>query len=79
VEEVFVVIFQCIPVQKLWNPSDTVHGNCIDLTVFYYISFGIKLATDMVLFTLPIPQLLKLHVGGLRKAGLLLMFGLGLL
>ncbi|KAF7591888.1 hypothetical protein BBP40_000934 [Aspergillus hancockii] len=79
VEEVFVVIFQCSPVQKVWNPSSTAHGHCMNLTVFFYISFGIKFATDIVLFTLPIPQLLKLHVSGLRKAGLLTMFGLGLL
>ncbi|KAJ5808036.1 hypothetical protein N7474_009305, partial [Penicillium riverlandense] len=78
IEELFVVIFQCSPIRKLFHPT-TVAGACIDLYVFYYVSFGIKLATDAALFLLPIPQLLKLQVRPGAKAGLIVMFGLGLL
>ncbi|KAJ5106235.1 hypothetical protein N7456_002910 [Penicillium angulare] len=78
-EEVFVVIFQCSPVSKAWDPSGTAPGKCLSLGVFYYISFAIRLVTDIALFVLPIPKLLKLKMTVGKRAGLLFMFGLGVL
>ncbi|OJJ43516.1 hypothetical protein ASPZODRAFT_19239 [Penicilliopsis zonata CBS 506.65] len=78
-EEMFVVIFQCSPIKKAWDASGTVPGHCLSLLAFYYISFGIRLATDIALFALPIPPLLKLRVSGGKRAGLLFMFSLGIL
>ncbi|KAL2859148.1 hypothetical protein BJX68DRAFT_261594 [Aspergillus pseudodeflectus] len=78
IEELFVFIFQCSPVNKYFYPA-TIPGVCRDLYVFYYVSFAIKLVTDVVLFLLPIPQLLKLHAPIGVKTGLIVMFGLGLL
>lgn len=77
VEEIIVVILQCRPVQAAWDP--TITGRCLNITLFYYISFGIKLATDIAIFVLPIPPLLRLRVRGLQKFGVILMFALGLL
>lgn len=77
IEETLVFIFQCSPVRKFFYPDTT--GVCIDLYVFYYVSFGIKLVTDIALFLLPIPHLLKLRMRCGAKVGLILMFGLGLL
>ncbi|KAL3489939.1 hypothetical protein BJX62DRAFT_207979 [Aspergillus germanicus] len=78
IEEMFVFIFQCSPVNKYFYPA-TIPGVCRDLYVFYYVSFAIKLVTDIVLFLLPIPQLMKLHAPIGVKTGLIVMFGLGLL
>ncbi|KAH1345759.1 hypothetical protein KXX14_004732, partial [Aspergillus fumigatus] len=41
--------------------------------------FGIKLATDIAIFVLPIPPLLRLRVRGLQKFVVILMFALGLM
>lgn len=78
-EETFVVIFQCWPVQKAWDAANAVDGKCLSLLSFYYISFGIRLATDLALFTLPIPKLLKLKMTIGKRAGLIFMFSLGAL
>ncbi|KAM0122622.1 hypothetical protein ACP6JC_000689 [Aspergillus fumigatus] len=64
VEEIIVVILQCRPVQAAWTP---IPAKCLNLTLFYYVSFGIKLATDIAIFVLPIPPLLRLRVRGLQK------------
>ncbi|KAJ5668719.1 hypothetical protein N7462_009789 [Penicillium macrosclerotiorum] len=78
-EETFVVIFQCWPIRKAWDSVGTVEGKCLSLLGFYYISFGIRLATDIALFTLPIPKLLQLKMTIGKRAGLIFMFGLGVL
>lgn len=79
IEEIFVVIFQCWPVNKAWDATNTVKGNCLNLLSFYYISFGIRLATDIALFVLPIPKLLQLNMTIGKRAGLVFMFSLGAL
>ncbi|KAJ5179969.1 hypothetical protein N7492_003179 [Penicillium capsulatum] len=79
VEETMVVIFQCWPVQKAWDASGTMDGKCLQLLTFYYISFGIRLATDIAIFTLPIPKLLQLKMTIGKRAGLIFMFSLGVL
>ncbi|KAE8353464.1 integral membrane protein [Aspergillus coremiiformis] len=73
----FVVIFHCSPIHKAWDASGLVEGTCFQLLIFYYISFGIKLATDIALFTLPIPNLIRLKIGLGKRLGLVCMFGLG--
>ncbi|KIH93823.1 integral membrane protein [Sporothrix brasiliensis 5110] len=77
VEETFVVCFACRPIYKFWRPA--VEGTCLNLLNFYYISFGIKLATDLVLFLEPIPTLLRLKLPWVKRVGLIVMFSLGLL
>ncbi|KAB8261596.1 integral membrane protein [Aspergillus pseudonomiae] len=79
IEEVLVVIFQCWPVYKAWDATGLVEGKCVDMTVFYYANFGIKLATDVALFAMPIPKLLRLKMAVGKRVGLVMMFSLGLL
>ncbi|KAJ5937121.1 hypothetical protein N7466_003571 [Penicillium verhagenii] len=79
IEEVFVVIFQCSPVSKAWDASAEAPGKCLSLGAFYYISFGIRLVTDIAIFVLPIPRLLQLQMTVGKRAGLVFMFGLGVL
>ncbi|CAK7216384.1 hypothetical protein SCUCBS95973_002794 [Sporothrix curviconia] len=77
IEETFVVIFSCKPVYKYWTTS--VDGTCLNLLNFYYISFGVKLSTDLVLFLEPIPTLKNLKLPWAKRIGLMVMFSLGLL
>ncbi|PYH42882.1 uncharacterized protein BP01DRAFT_126213 [Aspergillus saccharolyticus JOP 1030-1] len=79
IEECLVVVFQCTPIHKAWDPTGMVPGKCLQLTAFYYISFGIRLATDLTIFALPIPKLVQLNMTRGKRAGLVVMFGLGVL
>jgi hypothetical protein len=79
VEETLVVIFQCWPVHKAWDATGFVEGKCVDMTVFYYANFGIKLATDLALFAMPMPKLVQLKMTVGKRVGLVMMFSLGLL
>lgn len=79
IEETLVTIFQCSPVQKVWDARDSIQGSCLQLLNFFYISFGIRLATDIALFALSIPNLLRLQMSLGKRVGLLFMFGLGIL
>ncbi|KAF8857259.1 hypothetical protein BDZ45DRAFT_437841 [Acephala macrosclerotiorum] len=76
IEESAVVLSQCAPLQKAWNVE--LPGKCLNLLPFFYVSFGIKLATDIALFCLPIPQLGRLKIGLGKKIGVIFMFSLGL-
>ncbi|OJJ98638.1 hypothetical protein ASPACDRAFT_44270 [Aspergillus aculeatus ATCC 16872] len=78
-EECLVVVFQCTPIHKAWDSQGVVKGKCLSLTAFYYISFGIRLATDLAIFALPIPKLVRLNMTRGKRAGLVFMFGLGVL
>jgi hypothetical protein len=77
IEESAIVLAQCAPLQKAWNVE--LPGKCLNLLTFFYVSFGIKLATDIALFYLPIPLLGKLKMGLGRKISVIFMFSLGLL
>lgn len=77
VEEMLVVIFQCSPVHKAWLPY--LPGKCLNLYPFYWASFGIKLTTDLIIFFLPIPPLLRIRLPPGKKYGIIIMFLLGLM
>ncbi|KAK1966089.1 hypothetical protein LY78DRAFT_681191 [Colletotrichum sublineola] len=77
IAETAVVIFRCAPIQRAWIP--TVPGTCLDLTIFYYIAFVIKLVTDLVLFIQPIPTVWKLQLRVAKRIGVIFMLSLGLL
>lgn len=76
IEESAVVLTQCAPLQKAWNVE--LPGKCLNLLTFFYASFGIKLATDIAIFCLPIPMLGQLKIGLGKKIGVIFMFSLGL-
>lgn len=77
IEEIIVVLLECTPLKKTWDP--TVQGSCLNILLFLYISFAVKLVTDIVLFVLPVLVLRKLQISFGKKVGLILMFSLGLL
>ncbi|KAH6988879.1 hypothetical protein BKA56DRAFT_574791 [Ilyonectria sp. MPI-CAGE-AT-0026] len=77
IEECLVVIFKCNPVDKAWTPSK--EGTCLDLRSFYYASFGVKLATDIILFAQPIPAVRRLQLSTAKRVGVAIMLSLSLL
>ncbi|KAJ5090213.1 hypothetical protein N7532_008897 [Penicillium argentinense] len=79
IAEALVVLFQCTPVHKAWDATGLVKGTCVDMNTFYYANFAVKLASDLALFTMPIPKLVQLRMPVGKRVGLVIMFSLGLL
>jgi hypothetical protein len=75
--ECMVICLQCKPFRKAWTAG--LPGNCLPLLTYFYVSFGVRLATDLVLFCLPIPVLQTLTLNRRKKLGVMLMFSMGLL
>jgi len=75
IEEFFVVIFQCWPVHKAWEPWAP--GKCLHMLPFFYTSFGVKLVTDLAIFIMPIPMMKGANMPRTQYYGVLAMFTLG--
>lgn len=65
----------CLPVESFWNPS--VPGRCMNFETVWYTMAGVNVATDFILFFLPIPVISSLHLPRRQKLMLLVVFGLG--
>ncbi|KAL4905500.1 hypothetical protein BDW74DRAFT_167725 [Aspergillus multicolor] len=72
----FVLGFQCRPIQRFWD-SD-VDGKCFNLVAFSYFTNITNLVTDLWIFVLPLPIILRLHISRNKKIGLSLLFSVGL-
>ena len=68
-------VFQCSPIDSLWNPK--VKGKCIDLDKVLITCSSLNIATDILILLLPLPALLKLHISTERKLQLIGIFMLG--
>jgi hypothetical protein len=66
----------CIPLAKEWDPS--LPGYCHPTSVWWALTY-IHIATDFMLFVIPIPVVVTMTIPTRRKAGLLFVFTLGLL
>ncbi|KAF6841850.1 integral membrane protein [Colletotrichum musicola] len=71
----FLVIFQCLPVQSIWDRS--IEGKCLNITAIGYGGAAISIFEDIVLFIMPVPELLKLQLSRKKKWALVFMFGIG--
>lgn len=78
----FIIYFtlECQPISYFWNQWDGEHeGQCNDFQLASYINGGLNIFFDLVVFFLPIPKLLKLHVRDKRrKVGAILTFLVGI-
>ena len=75
---VFMLIFQCSPRAKTWNPL--LPGHCF--TTFYTINFiaaVINVISDIAMLLLPILWVWKLQMAWKRKIGISLVFASGVL
>ncbi|KAL2782683.1 hypothetical protein BJX66DRAFT_345611 [Aspergillus keveii] len=73
----FIVWFQCSPVNALWDPRR--QGQCdYRVSVYYtYVVGSIAALTDFYLAIIPIIILKPLHITTRRKAGLCFLMGCG--
>lgn len=72
---VFMVIFGCTPVQKRWEPE--IPGYCVPDVIRWTLNAGLSILTDVMILTLPVPQIWKMRLGILEKIGVTSIFALG--
>ncbi|KAF2742408.1 hypothetical protein M011DRAFT_269333 [Sporormia fimetaria CBS 119925] len=72
---IVVNIFQCRPFHKAWNPS--VPGYCVNVNTFLYFNCAIMLATDLVLYIMPVVFTWHIQIRRTQRIGINCLFGLG--
>lgn len=73
---ILVNIFQCRPFNKAWRGNE-VKGYCVNLNLFFYFNAPIMLATDLVLYIMPVVFTWHLQLRRPQRVGLNCLFGLG--
>ncbi|PWY69207.1 integral membrane protein PTH11-like protein [Aspergillus sclerotioniger CBS 115572] len=71
-----VLGLECRPIEKFWNSS--VEGTCFNLVAFSYFTNITNLVTDIWIFLLPLPVILRLQITKNKKIGLSFLFSVGL-
>lgn len=71
----FALIFACDPISMSWDVR--VKGTCINRPALYIATAVANIISDLVLFCLPIPIVVRLQVPRRQKIGLFFIFGVG--
>jgi hypothetical protein len=69
----FTVIFQCSPVNFVWNKA-LAGGHCINFEMFIFSTALINIITDFALVVMPVPILWKLQMPTTKKIGTCAIF-----
>lgn len=72
----FALIFACTPIAMSFDITNQA-GTCINRPSLYIATAVVNIMSDIVLFCLPLPIVVKLQVPRRQKLGLLLIFLLG--
>lgn len=72
-----ILLFQCQPMEKLWDVTGTVQGKCINNTAFFYSTSAFHILTDIWILLLPMYTLKKIRRPNREKAALFAIFGVG--
>lgn len=71
-------VFECTPITRSWTGWDGEHeGHCTHINAQGWANAGVNIFFDLVTIALPLPQIFRLKMSPRQKAGILLMFGLG--
>lgn len=73
----FVVVFACSPPEGSWNWA-VPRRKCLNIMMFFYVSGGINVATDFLLWGAPIPLLWKTSMTVRQRVGLCGLYAAGL-
>ncbi|ORY64191.1 uncharacterized protein BCR38DRAFT_316616, partial [Pseudomassariella vexata] len=76
---IFISIFQCRPIRYLWEGWKGNFGeyHCIDISVIALTAGGIAIAQDTIILVLPLPLVVGLNASRRKRAGIIVMFSLG--
>ncbi|RJE26704.1 integral membrane protein [Aspergillus sclerotialis] len=72
---VLIAFLNCIPVEKFWHPSTP--GHCLSEKGLWFSNAAMHISTDIAIFLIPIPALLKLPLPKRQKIAIIAMFALG--
>lgn len=73
----FIFIFICVPVNKLWYPD--IPGHCINQVATWIANAASTILTDIAILVIPFTQIWNLQLRRIDKIGLTFAFGLGFL
>ncbi|KFX94880.1 hypothetical protein O988_06098 [Pseudogymnoascus sp. VKM F-3808] len=68
-------IVMCIPVAAFWD--EKIKGHCMNRLQFWFANAGVNIATDIIIFAIPMPLLKQLQLPKKQKIGLMFVFGFG--
>ncbi|KAF5669340.1 monocarboxylate transporter 8 [Fusarium circinatum] len=71
-----LLLFGCRPRESAWDPYLFASGKCIDYAVMYIIIAVANIISDIVLFVIPMPMIVKLKMPLGQKIGLGIMLGI---
>ncbi|KAK8085696.1 hypothetical protein PG997_006967 [Apiospora hydei] len=72
----FSFLFSCNPMRRSWDVLET-EGKCINQAALYIATAVANIVSDVILFVLPIPLVVKLHMPKMQKIGLFFVFAIG--
>ncbi|KAL2833430.1 ribosomal protein L36e-domain-containing protein [Aspergillus cavernicola] len=72
----FMKIFQCTPRSKIWD-KDT-PGHCININIPILVTAAINVASDLMMLSVPIICVWRLHMATKRKIGISAIFVAGI-
>ena len=73
----FLVIFECTPREKIWNPL--VEGTCVNISATFIVTGAWNVLLDFAILLLPIRAIWLLQMPVRKKWQISAVFGLGLL
>ncbi|KAF5621504.1 monocarboxylate transporter 8 [Fusarium tjaetaba] len=71
-----LLLFGCQPRETAWDPYLFASGKCIDYAVMYIIIAVANIISDIVLFAIPMPMIVRLKMPLGQKIGLGIMLGI---
>lgn len=69
-------VFMCVPVQFFWGVGE---GSCMNRLAFWFSNAALNIATDLIIFIMPMPLIRGLQIPKKQKIGLMVLFACGLL
>ena len=72
---IFAGIFQCRPVQGLWNKL--IPAKCVSIRGYSYSMAGIGISQDFIILILPLREITALPMTPKKKLHMLVLFGIG--
>ncbi|OHE98498.1 integral membrane protein [Colletotrichum orchidophilum] len=72
----FALVFACDPIAMSWDVTIS-DGKCINRPSLYIATAAANIISDLILFALPIPIVVKLQIPRRQKIGLFFIFAVG--
>jgi hypothetical protein len=73
-----LAVFQCVPIYAIWDLEAQKTAKCIDWITVLRLTVVYEVIAETVLFSLPVPIVMKLQMETAKKIELMLFFGLGI-